>query len=306
MVQSFRRVGRMRYGPGSSRERHDDSGAPSAIQHSKESLTALAKRYGISQKTVAKWKRLASVADLPTGPREPKSRVLSVEEEAIIVVFRRHTLLPLDDCLYAQLLELAPPFGGVAEGLSTEPSDLQAELLDEQALPRLHPLQGQPRLPIREDYRVGCGQILGQIESFDHANDSATKQCRSMVYVIPPRSGATSSAARARTGSSPPASAPGMDACSCSTRPMQSPPPIIRCLRCVAANGRCVTSRTSPTSWWTPKARWKSETTGRRPAPRCSSAPSSTFSMPRRTRRSPASPLFSPIRSGLSRPRSMP
>jgi len=34
-------------------------------------------------------------------PREPKSTVLSVEEEAIIVAFRRHTLLPLDDCLYA-------------------------------------------------------------------------------------------------------------------------------------------------------------------------------------------------------------
>ena len=42
-----------------------------------------------------------SVADLRTGPREPKSTVLTVEEEAIIVAFRRHTLLPLDDCLYA-------------------------------------------------------------------------------------------------------------------------------------------------------------------------------------------------------------
>lgn len=72
-----------------------------AIQHSQESLRALAKRYGINQKTVEKWKRRASVADLPTGPREPKSTVLSVEEEAIIVAFRRHTLLPLDDCLYA-------------------------------------------------------------------------------------------------------------------------------------------------------------------------------------------------------------
>lgn len=27
--------------------------------------------------------------------------MLSIEEEAIIVAFRRHTLLPLDDCLYA-------------------------------------------------------------------------------------------------------------------------------------------------------------------------------------------------------------
>ncbi len=31
-----------------------------AIQHSEASLRALAKRYGISQKTVAKWKRRAS------------------------------------------------------------------------------------------------------------------------------------------------------------------------------------------------------------------------------------------------------
>lgn len=27
--------------------------------------------------------------------------MLSIEEEAIVVAFRRHTLLPLDDCLYA-------------------------------------------------------------------------------------------------------------------------------------------------------------------------------------------------------------
>jgi hypothetical protein len=30
-----------------------------------------------------------------------KASVLSVEEEAIIVAFRRQTLLPLDDCLHA-------------------------------------------------------------------------------------------------------------------------------------------------------------------------------------------------------------
>ena len=72
-----------------------------AIQHSQESLRALARRYGVNQKTVAKWKKRSSVADLRTGPKEPRSTVLSVEEEAIIVAFRRHTLLPLDDCLYA-------------------------------------------------------------------------------------------------------------------------------------------------------------------------------------------------------------
>lgn len=72
-----------------------------AIQHSQESLRALAKRYGINQKTVAKWKKRNSVADVPTGPKSPTSTVLTAEEEAIIVAFRKHTLLPLDDCLYA-------------------------------------------------------------------------------------------------------------------------------------------------------------------------------------------------------------
>ena len=35
------------------------------------------------------------------GPKQIRSTVLSVEEEAVVVAFRRHTLLPLDDCLYA-------------------------------------------------------------------------------------------------------------------------------------------------------------------------------------------------------------
>jgi len=35
------------------------------------------------------------------GPRTPRSTVLSADEETLIVAFRRHTLLPLDDCLYA-------------------------------------------------------------------------------------------------------------------------------------------------------------------------------------------------------------
>ena len=72
-----------------------------AIQHSQESLRTLAKRYGVNPKTVSKWKTQSSVADLPTGPRQPRSTVLSEEEEAVVVAFRRHTLLPLDDCLYA-------------------------------------------------------------------------------------------------------------------------------------------------------------------------------------------------------------
>ncbi len=55
-----------------------------AIQNSQESLRALATRDGINQKTVAKWKRRTSVDDLPTGPKSPKSTILSADEEAVI------------------------------------------------------------------------------------------------------------------------------------------------------------------------------------------------------------------------------
>ena len=62
---------------------------------------SLSRRYGINPKTVAKWKKRGSVADLKTGPKEAKSTVLSIADEAIVFAFRKHTLLPLDDCLYA-------------------------------------------------------------------------------------------------------------------------------------------------------------------------------------------------------------
>lgn len=35
------------------------------------------------------------------SPRQPHSTVLTAEQETVIVAFRRQTLLPLDDCLYA-------------------------------------------------------------------------------------------------------------------------------------------------------------------------------------------------------------
>lgn len=55
----------------------------------------------MNPKTVAKWRGWGSVASLSTGPREPRSSTLPVEQEAIIVAFHRHTLLPLDACLHA-------------------------------------------------------------------------------------------------------------------------------------------------------------------------------------------------------------
>ena len=72
-----------------------------AIQNSQASLRTLAKQYGINPKTVAKWKRRDHVQDAAMGPKQAHSTVLSVEEEAVVVAFRKHTLLPLDDCLYA-------------------------------------------------------------------------------------------------------------------------------------------------------------------------------------------------------------
>ena len=72
-----------------------------AIQRSQASLAQLSKELGINPKTVAKWRKRATVEDMKTGPTEPRSTVLTEAEEAAIVAFRRHTLLPLDDCLYA-------------------------------------------------------------------------------------------------------------------------------------------------------------------------------------------------------------
>ena len=72
-----------------------------AIQSSQASLRTLAQQYGIDPKTVAKWKRRTTVTDAPMGPKAPRSTVLSTEEEAVAAAFRKHTLLPLDDCLYA-------------------------------------------------------------------------------------------------------------------------------------------------------------------------------------------------------------
>ena len=77
-----------------------------AIQESKESIQKLAKRYNINHKTVIKWKNRTNTSDLKPGPT-PKSTVLTKEEEAIIVSFRKHTQLGLDDCLYS-LLKLIP------------------------------------------------------------------------------------------------------------------------------------------------------------------------------------------------------
>ena len=71
------------------------------IQRSQASLAQLGRELGINTKTVAKWRKRPTAEDMKTGPAELRSTALSEAGEAMIVAFRRHTLLPLDDCLYA-------------------------------------------------------------------------------------------------------------------------------------------------------------------------------------------------------------
>ncbi|MBA2724144.1 MAG: IS481 family transposase [Methylibium sp.] len=77
------------------------------LQASQDKTSALARRYGLSRTTVAKWRARSTTVDAPMGPRRPCSTVLSTVEEAMIVEFRRRTLLPLDDVLGC-LLESIP------------------------------------------------------------------------------------------------------------------------------------------------------------------------------------------------------
>src|SRR4028118_610889 len=69
------------------------------LQRSEESTRALAARHGLNPKTVAKWRARAGTAGGPLGPRPPRSSVLTEAGEAIVIEFRRRTLLPLDDVL---------------------------------------------------------------------------------------------------------------------------------------------------------------------------------------------------------------
>lgn len=78
------------------------------LQASQESTRALAARYGLNVKTVAKWGSRSTTTDKPMGPAKPCSVRLSDAEETMVVDFRRRTLLPLDDLL-EHLRETLPP-----------------------------------------------------------------------------------------------------------------------------------------------------------------------------------------------------
>src|ERR1041384_228798 len=135
-----------------------------AIQNSQESLRTLARRHGINPKTVAKWKKRPSVADLPTDPSRPKSTVLSIEEEAMIVPFRRHTLLPLDDCFYA----------------------LQSRLphLTRSSLHRCLKRHGISRLPDTEGERLSRGSFKSYPIGYIHVDIAEVRTEESKLYLF--------------------------------------------------------------------------------------------------------------------------
>ena len=74
------------------------------IQDSEKGISYLARLYHLDRKTVRKWKErgaTAQVADLPCGGLRRQRCALTVEEEEIILAFRKKFSLALDDCLVA-------------------------------------------------------------------------------------------------------------------------------------------------------------------------------------------------------------
>jgi hypothetical protein len=70
-----------------------------ALQQRQERIAKLAARDQLHPKTVAKWRKRTHGHEAPMGPKPPRSPIVTLEQEALMVAFRRHTLLPLDDCL---------------------------------------------------------------------------------------------------------------------------------------------------------------------------------------------------------------
>ena len=81
--------------------RHGSATTTHAVRAAMQRLQASIAELGLNPKTVAKWRKRQTIEDRKTGQKEPRSIILNEKEEAMIVAFRRHTVLPLDDCLYA-------------------------------------------------------------------------------------------------------------------------------------------------------------------------------------------------------------
>jgi hypothetical protein len=76
------------------------------IQESKETIAELAARLSLNPKTIMKWKNAGRTRDKKSGPTNPKSTVLTEQEEKIICEFRRVTKFSLDDVFIALMDEI--------------------------------------------------------------------------------------------------------------------------------------------------------------------------------------------------------
>jgi transposase-like protein len=78
------------------------------IQDSPETIARLAQRLSLNPKTVQYWKQANRVTDKRSGPQQPRSTVLTPEDEQIICEFRRLTRFALDDVLVSLRDIIAP------------------------------------------------------------------------------------------------------------------------------------------------------------------------------------------------------
>ena len=201
------------------------------IQLRQESVRALARRYGVSPTTVQKWRGREITADARMGPKEARSTVLSREDEAIIVAFRRHTLLPLDDCLYG----LQPTLPHLTR------SSLH-RCLERHGISRLPELEGdKPKKQCFATYPIGYVHV-DIAESLPSRRRGSVRRKASCACSWP-------SIARPNSRSSASSRAPGrwrrLSSCATSSRPC--PTASIRCSPTTASSSRRA-SKTSGTA----------------------------------------------------------
>jgi hypothetical protein len=134
-----------------------------AIQRSEVSVRGLARRHGISPTTVQRWRKRMHATDATMGPKAIHSTVLTCEEEAMVVAFRRHTLLPLDDCLQVVVAPLpAAPWHQPAAGAGRRSRPEEALLAQPRSCatkrPGSNPCWWKPggHVTIRQLYRLSA------------------------------------------------------------------------------------------------------------------------------------------------------
>ena len=112
---------------------------------------------------MAKWRERTLVADIPTGPKNAKSTVLTLDEEAMITAFRWHTLL-LDDCFYA-----------------LQPSILQ---LTQSSMHRCLQRRDISRLPEVDGDKPAKNKFRAYVLGYFHADIAEVQTAESKLYLF--------------------------------------------------------------------------------------------------------------------------